>query len=488
MRIGLYISLFLVVSILSAGCSQTNLLSSSKNQLSFSTDTLTFDTVFATIGSTTGNFKVYNRTDNPVLIQNIQLVNGSITGFHINVDGTNPTNNEVQQVEIKAHDSIFVFVSVTVNPLQQNNPVLIEDSVLFVTSTNKYAVKLIAYGQNVTIFRNQTIHHDTTLTAEKPYLVFGYLALDSNKTLTIQPGAKIYFHQNASLLLKGNLIAQGGESADQHIILQGDRLDWLFPDVPYSYLSGQWYGVQCLGSESTYQLNHVIIKNGRVGISVGVGSSSVPQPSITIANSQIQNFDSCGIEATNVNLFMYNTEVSNCKSYCLNFQGGVYQLTHNTIANFYNDIYTGKQRDGNPSVIFSNKIHQQSVPLKVTMNNCVISGSQSKELAVADTIVSNDNQFHFDHCYIMAPPFFTSVMNGTIWGKLSDHLFVSTSISPSYYNFKPDSLSILRGAADPIVSKTPPYQYDMNGIDRFWQNKPDVGAYEWIPKNGIPSS
>jgi hypothetical protein len=487
MRIVFYISIVIFLLLFTFGCTETNLVSSSKNQLAFSTDTLSFDTVFATIGSTTGNFKVYNRTDKPVMIQTVQLVNGNTTGFHINVDGTNPSDNEVQQVEIKAHDSIFVFVSVTVNPLQQNNPLLIEDSVLFTTSTDKYVVHLMAYGQNVTIFRSKTIHHDTILTAEKPYLIYQYLALDSNKTLTIEPGVKLYFHQNASLRLKGNLIAQGGESPDQHIILQGDRLDWLFPDVPYSYLSGQWYGVQCLGSESTYQLNHVIIKNGRIGISIA-SNDPLHQPTITIANSQIQNFDSCGIAATNANLWMYNAEVSNCKSYCLFLQGGTYQLTHNTIANYYNDIYTGKQRDGNPSVVLSNKINQQRVPFNITMNNCVVSGSQTKELDVTDTVLANNNQYHFDHCYIMAPPFFTSVMNGTIWGKQPDHLFVSTSITPAYYNFKPDSLSVLRGAADPIISKTPPYQFDMNGINRFWQNRPDIGAYEWIPKNGIPSS
>lgn len=487
MRLILFLPFYLLLLFFAGGCTETTLMTSTKNQLAFSTDTLTFDTVFATIGSTTANFKVYNRTNKPVMIQTIQLANGNMSGFHINVDGTNPTNDQVQQVEIKAHDSIFVFVSVTINPLQQNNPVLIEDSVLFMTSTNKYAVRLMAYGQNVTIFRSKTIHNDTTLTAARPYLIYNFLALDSNKTLTIEPGAKLYFHQNASLRLKGNLIALGGENPDQHIILQGDRLDWLFPDVPYAYLSGQWYGVQFQGNESSYQLNHVIIKNGRIGISIA-SNDVMHQPSVFIANSQIQNFDSCGILAINANLSMYNTEISNCKSYCLFFQGGTYQLTHNTIANYYNDIYTGKQRDGNPSVVLSNKMGQQNVAFNVTMNNCVISGSQTKELSIADTLMTSNNQYHFDHCYIMAPPFLPSAMNVIKWGKLSDDLFVSTTISPTYYNFKPDSLSVLRGAADPIISKTPPFQFDMNGIYRFWENQPDIGAYEWIPKNGIPAS
>lgn len=478
-----------VLLLFSTSCSESKITYNTDGKLTFSTDTLSFDTVFATIGSTTGSFLVYNHTSQPISIKSIILADGSTSGFHINVDGTNPTNNEVQNVEIRAHDSIYVFVAITVNPLLQNNPVLIEDSIMFQTNNNRQTVKLQAYGQNVTIFRSKTIHNDTTLTNAKPYLIYNYLAIDSAKTLTLQPGTKLYFHQNASLQLKGNLIAEGGQSADQQIILRGDRLDWLFPNVPYSYLSGQWDGMQFLGSQSNYSLNHVVITSGKIAITIPNGTP-LHHPTVTIANSRFQNFDSCGISAVNADLNMYNTEISNCKSYCLFFLGGNYLLTHNTIANYYNDIYTGKQRDGNPSVVLLNKQNDNAqanlYPLIFTATNCVIAGSMSNELSLADTTQSNDFQFHFDHCYIQSPAIASANMTNVLWGKSQDNLFVTTSLSQSYYNFQPDSLSLLRGKANPIISHTAPYQYDMNGIDRFWDNLPDIGAYEWIPKNGIP--
>ena len=433
---------------------------------------------------------VYNYNSQPITIKSIILTNGATSGFHINIDGTNPTNNEVQNVEIRAHDSIYVFVTITVNPLLQNNPVLIEDSILFQTNNSRQAVKLQAYGQNVTIFRSKTIHNDTTLTNSIPYLIYNYLALDSTKTLTLQPGTKLYFHQNASLLLRGNLIAEGGQSANQQIIMRGDRLDWLFPGVPYSYLSGQWGGIQFLGSQSNYSLNHVVVTSGKIAIDIPNGTI-LHQPTVTIANSRIQNFDSCGIAAINANLNMYNTEISNCKSYCLHLLGGNYLLTHNTIANYYNDIYTGKQRDGNPSVVLMNKqlLSSQSTifPLVFTANNCVIAGSMTNELLFADTVQTSTFQFHFDHCYLTSLHIISTNMTNIIWGKPQDNLFVNTTMDKSYYNFQPDSLSVLRGKANPIISHTPIYQYDMNGIDRFWNNMPDIGAYEWIPKNGIPN-
>jgi hypothetical protein len=78
-------------------------------------------------------------------------------------------------------------------------------------------------------------------------------------------------------------------------------------------------------------------------------------------------------------------------------------------------------------------------------------------------------------------------MTDIIWGKTHDNLFINANFDQTYYNFQPDSLSVLRGKANPIISHKPLYQYDMNGIDRFWDNLPDIGAYEWIPKNGIPN-
>ncbi len=476
--------------LLATSCSESKIEYNTNGKLTFSTDTLSFDTVFTTIGSTTGSFMVYNYNSQPITIKSIILTNGATSGFHINIDGTNPTNNEVQNVEIRAHDSIYVFVTITVNPLLQNNPVLIEDSILFQTNNSRQAVKLQAYGQNVTIFRSKTIHNDTTLTNSIPYLIYNYLALDSTKTLTLQPGTKLYFHQNASLLLRGNLIAEGGQSANQQIIMRGDRLDWLFPGVPYSYLSGQWGGIQFLGSQSNYSLNHVVVTSGKIAIDIPNGTI-LHQPTVTIANSRIQNFDSCGIAAINANLNMYNTEISNCKSYCLHLLGGNYLLTHNTIANYYNDIYTGKQRDGNPSVVLMNKqlLSSQSTifPLVFTANNCVIAGSMTNELLFADTVQTSTFQFHFDHCYLTSLHIISTNMTNIIWGKPQDNLFVNTTMDKSYYNFQPDSLSVLRGKANPIISHTPTYQYDMNGIDRFWNNMPDIGAYEWIPKNGIPN-
>ena len=45
---------------------------------------------------------------------------------------------------------------------------------------------------------------ELTLTNEKPYVVYGYAAVESGKTLEINPGARIHFHAKSGLLITEN--------------------------------------------------------------------------------------------------------------------------------------------------------------------------------------------------------------------------------------------------------------------------------------------
>ena len=84
--------------------------------LEFSADTIIFDTVFTTVGSTTEILKFYNRENQAIEVSSIYLAGGSASQFRINVDGISGT--EFENIEIPAEDSLFIFVEVTVDPHQ----------------------------------------------------------------------------------------------------------------------------------------------------------------------------------------------------------------------------------------------------------------------------------------------------------------------------------------------------------------------------------
>lgn len=145
-------------------------------RLSFSTDTLAFDTIFSTIGSTTRQFMIYNKNSEPLSIESIMLASGEATGFRMNVDGRK--GSSFNNVGILANDSMYVFVEVTVDPNGGNQPLLIQDSVLFTVNGIRQSVLLEAYGQDVNLYKGGvTITKDSILTANRPYLIYDSLVI-----------------------------------------------------------------------------------------------------------------------------------------------------------------------------------------------------------------------------------------------------------------------------------------------------------------------
>ena len=80
--------------------------SSSKIKLQFSTDTVSFDTVFTAMSSVTKQIKVYNPYSDAVKIDYITLGSGAVSFFRLNVDGD--TSLTVRNVELLGKDSLFI--------------------------------------------------------------------------------------------------------------------------------------------------------------------------------------------------------------------------------------------------------------------------------------------------------------------------------------------------------------------------------------------
>ena len=232
-------------------------------RLGFSADTLRFDTVFSTIKSPTWRVMVYNPQRKAVRIDRVVLAGGEQSYFQVNVDGQ--AGHTVNDVEISAGDSAYVFVSVNVQRLGSDSALLVEDQLAFHFNGTTQQVVLQAYGQDVEIWHGRTILNDTTLTAAKPYLIYDSLAIAPGKLLTLEPGCRLYFHNNANLFVYGNLHAVG--TAERPILMRGDRFDAMnyVPPVPYNDVAGQWGGVYLYGA-GEHRMEHVSINSGSVGV------------------------------------------------------------------------------------------------------------------------------------------------------------------------------------------------------------------------------
>ena len=272
----------LAIVIAMSSCEDEGYMTSSNAQLEFSADTVVFDTIFTTIGSTTRHLKIYNPYDEKILVSKISLAGGDMSSFRINVNGE--AGSELYEVEIPPRDSIYIFVEVTVDPNGQNLPMVVKDSIVFTTNANIQDVKLLAWGQDFVLIRNEVIK-TTTWTSEKPYLIYDVAYVDSLETLTLDPGVILYFHDKAGLYVKGTIEALG--TYEEPIIFQGDRLESGYQDVP-----DQWNGVVLFSGSKDNKFVNTSIRNANIGLQVGTIEHE-GNASVTLTNVKIENMSYC---------------------------------------------------------------------------------------------------------------------------------------------------------------------------------------------------
>lgn len=490
--------LLFIGSCLFTSCNDDVFSTNPNDKLTFSVDTVHFDTVFTTVSSSMKRIMVYNKNKKNLRISHIGLEKGSNSAFQINVDGTNSPDHQVYDIEINAKDSAYIFVAVKVDVLNSNSPELIEDKLRFETNGMSQEVVLRAYGQDVEFFRKKIIYNDTTLTADKPYVIYDTLFIAPEKTLTLAPGTRLYFHNKAAMIMLGNLHALG--EYDNPVTIRGDRFDNIgFSNpIPYNAVAGQWDGIYLLGHGANHILKHVNMNSGDVGIYMSdTSDESVPSPgsmsTLQVINSRIHNFLHYGLVINNANATVINSEISNTGDYTVYLDGGKHTFVHTTIANYFGSGKSATQSasrpagsNAKPAVIIMDL--NKSAHMETSFINSVIMGSMENEFSLA-TRFPEQYKGEFKNTYIrkkeaLEYPQFENIR----WYQKNDTVFESTQLDyekNKFYNFAPDSVSPSRGLGTlDVFGMTGIKEYlyrDLNGNDRPTSEAPDAGAYQWMP-------
>lgn len=440
-----------------------------EGMLRLPTDTLSFDTIFSSIGSTTARIKIYNPYKQKLLITDIGLKTQGNSGFRLSVDGI--SSSTFSDVELLPQDSLYLFVEITAGLQGLATPVLIEDAIYFVTNGHHQEIVLQAYAQDALIWRGKRIVQDTLLQAQLPYLIYDSLVIDPGVVLSIDPGVRLHFHDQAALVAYGSIKARG--DADNPVIFRGDRLDKLFVDFPYEYYPGQWYGIYLDKESYGNEFDWVEIRGAYYGIIAD--SSSLEQRKLDISNSVIFNMVYSNLYSIHSNIRVNNSLLANSGSYTILVLGGDAEFVHCTIANYQRLV----NRDG-PTLALVNFLGEEGkapvyYPLhKAHFINSIIYGSQSDELGLG-IAEESAHAFFFRNCLIRNSaelrPDFTEAC---IYNE--DPMFKNTG-KDYLYNFRIDSLSaaIDRGL-DSFALDLP---FDLDGNSRTADIAPDLGAYEW---------
>lgn len=478
-------ALLLFAIIYSCDKEEDYLLDSSA-EISFSLDTLRFDTVFTEVGSATRYVKIYNDNDQPILLNSVRLPKGANSSFRINVDGT--PANDVKEVEIAPNDSIYVFAEVTVDPDDplSISPYVIEEFLEVELNGINRQVLLEAWGQNANYIPNRFSQgsgaivscdfDEVTFDDPKPYVIYGALLVDSC-TLNIPAGTDIYIHggivrtgilgENYNdgyifVLPSGKLKIKG--TPEDPVTIQGDRLEEDFQEVP-----GQWGGIYLSRTSRGNRIEHARIKNARFGIIADSASSLV------LLNSTVANSISGGVIGVHSSITANNCLIYGNGGNAVQLEyGGNYDFRYCTLASYGVD---------NSALRLSNALCLDQLCTEARLNNLnvkfvnsIMYGSRKDEVEFFN-LDEADFNYTFENCVVRVEdliddtPDFYENCSPCIPEAGNTDILLFKDIEENDYQL--DSLSIAEGFATPLSS----VPLDLEGKMRDLST-PDAGCFE----------
>lgn len=449
------------------GCISDEFTTSPTDLLTFSTDTVSFDTVFTDLGTPTARLKVFNKAKKSVNISSIKFKNPD-SYFAMNVDGV--SDREFKDVEIRGNDSIFVFIECYIPETQQTGPQLVEDKLEFVTNGVTQQVTVEAYGQNVIRLKNFTVTEDMEMGPEMPYVVFDSLVVEKEATLKILPGANILFHDKASLVVKGTIDARG--EPGRMINMRGDRLDNVLPDVGYDILAGQWKGVYIRGESFDNHLEYVDMRSTVDGLRVD-SCADLSRQKLLLVNSWIHNSQSTAFKSEYAWVDAYGCVFSEAAEAAVSLTGGKHEFVQCTFSNYYLFSVVSdplvclyhlfpEDLDGN-----SNEL------MKADFLNCILYGMPS-DLNEGDL---EGSDVYFKYTSLKSAGTDDDHFISCLWD--TDPLFY-TIREDYYFNYRLKEGSPVIGAGNPAYVSAI-CLYDMDGLNRLSGGNPDLGAYVYVP-------
>lgn len=486
LRHPVWISILLLLGLFSlSNCKKEKILDDPSATLDISNDTIIFDTIFTTVGSTTKYFTIRNRHDQPLRISSIDLEGGEASPFRINVDGVPGTS--FTDIEIPADDSLYIFVDVTLDASNTNNPLIIEDHIFFNTNGNQQQVDLVVWGQDAHFFYADTytpgfppytiIECNETWTNDKPYVIYGYAVVDSACSLTIEEGVRVHFHASSGLWVYryGQLSVNG--TMEEPVTFQGDRLEPFYDNVP-----GQWDRIWINEGDDDNVFNWAVIKNGLIGVQAETFPLEPELPTssnkVVLNNTIIENHSALGVLTRNFKLEANNLLAANCGQYCMALTGGgEYEVHHSTIANYW--TFGTRQTPaffmGNAYEDAFGTVQVRDITTSRFWNNIFYGGNFDEFEIEIDNAGSTD--YSFDHNVIRS--------DNTVSGPEFDNPTTWVNQPPGFvssfdrdFRLTENAFARDRGTFSEVEAI-----FDLNGVERNGDgNGWDLGAYEFQPE------
>ena len=444
-----YLIVFSFVYLITACDNKEEFNYDSNFNLAFSKDSISFDTIFSELPSTTKQLKIYNQSSKTIQIDEIRLEND--TDYQLNINGV--IGNNSNNTEILPKDSLYIFIKLNTEDLNQDEPRIIEDHILFSFNSKILKFPLKSWTQDVIRFSENKLETQTW-TKNRPYLIEEDITLAENHKLSILAGTKVYFQKGSGLHIKGELNIEG--SFEEPVFFGSSRREELYQNVP-----GQWNALYFYTESKSNYISHLQLENATKGIDA---QSDINDNNLEIEYSKFLNFTKTGIATNNFDLKMHDVIISNCGEQNVLLQGdGDFEISHCDIINYW-------QISSRISPCFSYLANEtNSKSLKI--HNSIIYGSNSTELEIENT-----NNIEIKNSLIKLEDEKQNIFSASFENCIFN--IDPNFIDKSNYNYNIDSNSILIDKAELDYANS--YPLDFNGNSRLSDTSPDIGSFEYM--------
>ncbi|WP_162555990.1 hypothetical protein [Reichenbachiella versicolor] len=419
-------------------------------KLTYSLDTIHFDTLLTERSSITQRLIVRNGNDEAINLNNISLGKSANSDYDIYVNGIE--GKSFSDKVIYGNDSMLILVEVFIDPMDEELPYLVKDSIQFSYNGNLDDVKLVAYGQDAIYLNRQTLECNTTWVKGKPYVLYDTISVEQSCTLTMEEGTRVFLDNGSALVIDGTLLMNG--TAANRIIVKNTRFDEEFKNAP-----GQWNAIYFGETSIGNMVKYATITNGVIGLNLDTRADD--EIELQISNSRIGHMSSAGIRSLGADLDLLNVEIFDCATELLGvLEGGKVDIDHCTFSNEPNQFSRRQE-----SLRFLDE-GAESKDLDITITNSIIWGRQSEELIAELT----------------RPSSVKNIANNIIRSR-SEELEVSNDLSQENYYPKfarPGIFDFRLSEQSPAIDTALESSTTIDLLDSLRDEKPDLGAYEWI--------
>ena len=431
--------LFLILAFCIACQDDDSFSSSSSLKLEFSVDTLSLDTVFSRVPSSTYSFWVHNRNNDGIRLEQVRLRRGNQSGYRVNVDGIyldNANGSQTNNIEIRKNDSILVFVELTANENKQPLPCLVQDDLVFLMESGvEQKVCLQAWSWDAVKLYEPVIKKDSVISSDVPMVIYGGLTVSEGATLTIR-NTTLYFHDGSGIEVAGRLLTE-------NCVFRGDRLDRMFSYLPYDRVCGQWEGIHFLASSTGNELIQTEIRNPQNGILCDSASIDSTQYRLVMQKCIVHNCQGMGVQASSSYIRLVDCQLTNTLGHCLYLLGGKAEISYCTLAQFY-----PFSANRGAALYFSNL----PTAMDIVCDGTIVTGYEDDVIQGVNTNESIPFNYSFENCLLrtVGESADSAHFQKIIWESPKDSIqgkkhFVKIDEDNLDYDFHLDSLSTAKG-------------------------------------------